>query len=97
VDYRFELAGKPHLSNGDDIVQVRLVHVPDAKPVPDAVVFESAADMGLSGMPTMPGPVVALPPKNGLYLFKIYPGMAGKWALHLAAKAQGQTVGRQSG
>ena len=33
ADYRFELAGKPVLSGQTDIVQVRLVHVPDGKPV----------------------------------------------------------------
>ncbi len=89
-DYRFEIAGKPTLSGGKDIVQVRLVRVADGKPVPDAVIFESQADMGPAGMATMPAPVRALPAKGGVYPFEVDPGMAGVWALHLAAKVQGE-------
>jgi YtkA-like len=90
TDYRFELIGKPQLTGGKDIVQVRLVHVADGKPVPDAVIFESKADMGPEGMATMGAPVKALPAKDGIYGFEVEPGMAGKWALHLAAKVQGE-------
>ena len=90
TDYRFELVGKPQLSGGKDIVQVRLVHAADGKPVPDAVIFESTADMGPAGMPTMPAPVKALPAKGSIYSFEIDPGMAGTWALHLSAKVQGE-------
>lgn len=56
----------------------------------DAVIFESKADMGPSGMATMPAPVKALPPKDGIYSLEVVPGMAGTWALHLAAKVQGE-------
>ena len=90
ADYHFELVGQPQLSGGKDIVQVRLVHRPDGKPVPDAVIFESHADMGPAGMATMGAPVTAMPPKDGIYGFQIDPGMAGTWALHLAAKVQGE-------
>lgn len=89
-DYRFELAGKPTVSAGKDTVQVRLIHVADGRPVPDAVIFESTADMGPAGMPTMPAPVKAMPAKDGVYSFEVEPGMAGTWALHLAAKVQGE-------
>ncbi len=89
-DYRFELVGKPRLAAKKDIVQVRLVRVTDGKPVPDAVIFESKADMGPAGMETMTAPVKAMPPKGGIYSFEIDPGMAGPWALHLAAKVQGE-------
>ncbi len=91
TDYRFELVGKPQLSGQTDIVRIRLVHAADGKSVPDAVIFESTADMGPQGMPTMPAPVKALPSKGGLYSFEVDPGMAGTWALHLAAKVQGET------
>jgi YtkA-like protein len=91
ADYRFELVGKPQLSGQKDIVQVRLVHVPDGKPVADAVIFESKADMGPAGMESMTAPVKALPGKGGNYSFEVAPGMAGTWALHLAAKVQGET------
>jgi hypothetical protein len=90
TDYRFELVGKPQLTGQKDIVQVKLVHATDGKPVSDAVIFESTADMGPQGMPTMPAPVKALPSKGGLYSFEVSPGMAGTWALHLAAKVQGE-------
>jgi len=70
TDYRFELVGKPRLVAKKDIVQVRLVRAADGKPVPDAVIFESKADMGPAGMETMTAP--------------------GVWALHLAAKVQGE-------
>jgi hypothetical protein len=90
TDYRFELVGKPQLSGHKDIVQVRLVHLADGKPVPDAVIFESKADMGPEGMATMGAPVKALPVKDGVYSFEVEPGMAGTWALHLAAKVQGE-------
>jgi hypothetical protein len=89
-DYRFELVGKPQLSGQKDIVQVRLLHVTDGKQVADAVIFESTADMGPAGMPTMPAPVKALPAKGGIYSFEVEPGMAGTWALHFAAKVQGE-------
>ena len=89
-DYRFELVGKPRLAAKKDIVQVRLVRVADGKPVPDAVIFESKADMGPAGMQEMTAPVRAMPPKGGIYSFEVDPGMAGIWALHLAAKVQGE-------
>ncbi|MEJ0051245.1 MAG: FixH family protein [Methylovirgula sp.] len=91
ADYRFELIGQPQSASGKDIVQVRLVRASDGKPVTGAVIFESTADMGPSGMATMPAPVKPLPPKNGVYRFEVAPGMTGTWALHLAAKVQGET------
>jgi hypothetical protein len=90
TDYRFELVGTPTLSGTKDIVQIRLVHVADGQPVPDAVIFESKADMGPAGMEAMGAPVKALPAKDGVYSFEVEPGMAGAWALHLAAKVQGE-------
>lgn len=62
-DYRFELVGKPQLVAKKDVVQVRLVRVSVGKPVPNAVIFETTADMGPAGMETMTAPVKALPPK----------------------------------
>ena len=90
TDYRFELAGTPQPSAKKDTVQVRLLRVADGKPVPDAVIFESKADMGPSGMSSMTAPVTALPAKGGTYSFEVQPGMTGTWALHLAAKVQGE-------
>jgi hypothetical protein len=92
-DYRFELASPPPgAAAGNAVVEVRLVHVPDGKPVPDAVVFRTRLDMGPDGMPTMTGPAKLLPAASGpgVYAFEIEPSMAGKWALTLAAKVQGE-------
>ncbi len=75
TDYRFELVAKPRLSEQNDIVQIRLVHVADGKLVPDAVIFESTADMGPQGMATMPAPVKALPAKGDIYSFEVDPGI----------------------
>lgn len=92
ADYRFEAVGKPQPSAaGKSVVSVRLVHVPDSKPVPGAIIIQSKADMGPAGMVEMTAPVQALPPKEpGIYRFEIQPGMAGKWMLTLAAKVQGE-------
>ena len=65
ADYRFELVQAQPAGAGKTSVSVRLVHVPDNKPVAGAVLFESKTDMGQDGM-------------------------AGKWALNLGAKVQGE-------
>jgi hypothetical protein len=90
-DYRFELVQAQPAGAGKTAVTVRLVHVPDSKPVAGAVLFETRSDMGPSGMGEMPGKVSPLPAdKPGLYRFQIETGMAGKWALNLGAKVQGE-------
>ena len=90
-DYRFELVQAQPAGSGKTTVTVRLFHVPDNKPVAGAVLFETKSDMGPDGMPEMPGKVSALPSdKAGLYRFQIETGMAGKWALNLGAKVQGE-------
>lgn len=91
-DYRFELAGNPESAGGKSIIAVRLMHVPDRKPIPGAIIIQTRADMGPDGMKEMTAPVKALPPKEpGIYRFEIEPGMAGGWMLTLAAKVQGET------
>lgn len=91
-DYRFEIASAQSAGGGKTDVAVRLVHATDSKPVADAVIFETKTDMGPSGMATMPGKVTPVTPtKDGLYHFTTETGMAGKWALRLAAKVQGET------
>jgi len=90
-DYRFELFGKPQASGGKDVVQIRLLHGPDGKPVSDAVLIKTKADMAPDGMATMTAPVKTLSAgKSGAYRFEIAPGASGKWAIRLAAKAPGE-------
>lgn len=92
ADYRFEVVGKPRPSaGGKSIISVRLVHLPDKKPVPGAIIIQPKADMTPAEMPDMTAPVQALPPKEpGIYPLEIHPGMPGKWMLTLAAKVQGE-------
>ena len=89
TDYRFELVNGPQGAGQKGVVEVRLVHTADGKSVPDAVVFESKADMG-PGMESMTAPVKPVVAENGIYSFEIEPSMPGTWVLHLAAKVQGE-------
>jgi hypothetical protein len=70
ADYRFEAAGAPQLAGGKSTVAVRLMHVPDDKPVAGAVIIQTRAHMGPDGIKEMTAPVKALPAKApGVYLF----------------------------
>ena len=90
-DYRFELVQVQSAGSGKTNVTVRLVHVPDNKPVAGAVLFESKTDMGPDGMAEMTGKVSSQPSDQpGIYRFQIETGMAGKWRLALGAKVQGE-------
>jgi hypothetical protein len=90
-DYRFELVQAQPAGPGKTAVAVRLIHVPDNKPVAGAVLFESKTDMGPGGMAEMTGKVTPLPSDQpGIYRFQVETGMAGKWALNLGAKVQGE-------
>lgn len=90
-DYQFELVSKELKAGGPSEITVRLVHKPDGKPVPDAVIFTTRLDMGPDGMEDMATPVQKLPGvEPGTYRFKAKLSMAGGWALSLAAKVQGE-------
>lgn len=90
-DYRFEMVKSESVGKGKTDIAIRLVHASDSKPVSDAVIFESKTDMGPSSMAEMSGKVTPAPAStDGLYHFITQVGMAGKWALHLAAKVQGE-------
>ena len=91
-DYRFEVVkAQPAGKNLTD-VSVKLTHNPDDKPVTGAVIFQTKVDMGPSGMGEMTGKVTPQPADAaGLYHFRTETGMAGTWALTLAAKVQGES------
>ncbi|SDB71714.1 FixH family protein [Belnapia rosea] len=90
-DYRFELANARPAGPGKTDVAVRLVRVRDGRPVPDAVIFQTRADMAPAGMPTMTGNVAPQSAQQpGTYRFQVDTGMAGGWALTLSAKVQGE-------
>jgi hypothetical protein len=90
-DYEFQLISKELKAGAPAEIDVRLVHRPDGKPVPGAVIFATRIDMGPEGMEAMSTPVEKLPGgKPGIYRFKAKLGMEGGWAFSLAAKVQGE-------
>ena len=90
-DYEFQLVTKEFKAGPPAEIAVRLVHKPDGKPVPGAVIFTTRLDMGPDGMEAMTTPVEKLPSgEPGVYRFKTKLSMEGGWAFSLAAKVQGE-------
>lgn len=90
-DYEFQLIDQT-VKKGDAVISVRLVHKPDGKPVPDAVIFATRLDMAPDGMQEMATKVAPIPSTEpGVYKFKATLTMAGGWQLSLGAKVQGET------
>src|SRR5712675_2234828 len=90
-DYEFRLVDQT-VKKGDAIIAVRLIHKPDGKPVPDAVIFATRLDMAPDGMQEMATKVTPMPgTEPGTYRFKATFGMAGRWQLSLGAKVQGES------
>jgi predicted metal-binding membrane protein len=90
-DYRFETVEVRATEPGKTTVLVRLIHLPNKKPIAGAVVLDAKTDMGPSGMAAMSGKVTqSTPDPSGLYGFLAETSMAGKWELILTAKVQGE-------
>ena len=90
-DYEFQLVEK-EIKQGDAILSVRLVHKPDGKAVPDAVIFATRLDMAPDSMAEMQTRIAPMPgAEPGIYRFKALLTMAGGWRLSLGAKIQGET------
>lgn len=90
-DYEFQLIDQT-VKKGDAVISVRLVHKPDGKPVPDAVIFATRLDMAPDGMQEMATKTTPMPSTEpGVYKFKATLSMAGGWQLSLGAKVQGET------
>jgi YtkA-like len=90
-DYEFQLVEQT-VKKGDAIISVRLVHKPDGKPAPDAVIFATRLDMAPDGMAEMTTKIAPMPSTEpGVYKFKATLTMAGGWQLSLGAKVQGET------
>ena len=91
-DYRFEVVGPLVKSGKATIVKIRLVHLPDSKPVPGAVIFQTRFDMGPDGMANMMAPAKLVRSSDtNLYQLELEPQVGGNWALSLSAKVQGET------
>ncbi len=81
----------PEIGTGGGPVDVRLIHKPSGRPVTDAVIFEARFDMEPDGMGGMAAQAMAQgSPAPGVYRFMVKPTMAGRWALKLSAKVQGE-------
>lgn len=90
-DYEFQLIDQT-VKKGDAVISVRLVHKPDGKTVPDAVIFATRLDMAPDGMQEMATKIAPMPSTEpGVYKFKATLTMAGGWQLSLGAKVQGET------
>jgi len=90
-DYEFQLIDK-EVKQGDAVIAVKLVHKPSGRAIPEAVIFAKRIDMGPDGMEMMDSPIEAVASTEpGVYRFKTNLSMAGKWALSLGAKVQGET------
>ena len=89
--YVFSVARGEVAMGGDALVDVTLTKEGNAEPVADAVIFETRFDMEPDGMGAMDAPVKADgSPTPGTYRFIVHPTMAGRWALKLNAKVQGE-------
>jgi hypothetical protein len=90
-DYRFEVAGAPAKSGKATLIKVRLLHLPDGKPVAGAIIIQTKLDMTPQGMASMTAPAkTSATADAGIYQIEAQPEMAGNWALHLSAKVQGE-------
>jgi len=90
-DYRFEAVKSTVPASGTATVAVRLVHLPDGRPVSGAILFQPRMEMPMDGMAPMTTSVKAAPPAgDGTYPFVADLAMAGPWLLTVAAKVQGE-------
>jgi YtkA-like protein len=95
-DYEFQLVSQ-EVKKGDAMIAVKLVHKPSGRVIPDAVIFAKRIDMGPDNMASMAAPLEPVAGgEPGVYQFKTNLEMAGRWALTLGAKVQGETGTVQS-
>jgi hypothetical protein len=90
ADYAFEpVQANVKNGSGRDIA-VRLVHKPTGKPVQGAVIIRTRLDMSPENMETMTTKIAPFTEAAGVYKSRADFTMAGKWALKLQAKVQGE-------
>lgn len=90
-DYAFEAQQAQVPAGNDAVVSVQLVNTATGKPLGGAVIFQTRLDMSPDNMAAMTAAVTPLPPdESGVYRFRVKLGMAGEWALKLAAKVPGE-------
>lgn len=92
-DYRFEAVDSQVVVSPTATVAVRLIHLPDGKPVAGAIVFQPKMEMPMGNMAPMPTKVApGTPDGKGIYPFTADIGMAGPWTLTVSAKVQGEAT-----
>ena len=90
-DYAFEPVSREVRNGAGSELAVRLVHKPSGKPVAGAIVVRTRLDMSPDDMAAMTAKHEALPSsESGVYRFRAHLTMAGKWALKVLAKVQGE-------
>ncbi len=90
-DYRFEAVQKDVPATANAMMAVRLVHIPDNKPVAGAILFQPKLEMPMEGMAPMMAPVkAAAPDGKGNYPFTADFSAPGPWVLTVSAKVQGE-------
>ncbi len=91
ADYVFEPVQANVKSGSGSEVAVKLIHKPSGTPVTGAVIFRTRLDMSPDGMATMESKIEPLKEDGaGVYKFRADFTMAGRWALKLQAKVQGE-------
>jgi hypothetical protein len=91
-DYKFEAVQSHLMAASDAVATVRLVHVPDNKPVADAVIIASKMEMPMAGMAPMATKVTTVKSnKPGEYPFRTDLAIGGSWTLTVSAKVQGES------
>ncbi len=91
ADYVFEPVQANVKSGPGSDIAVKLIHKPSGKPVTGAVLFRTRLDMSPDGMATMESKIEPLKEDGtGVYKFRADFAMAGRWALKLQAKVQGE-------
>jgi hypothetical protein len=89
-DYRFEAAGPPVKAGEATLIRLRLVHLPDGKPVSGAILIQPKLAMG-EGQDAMTAPAnLIASPEPGLYAVETRPSMSGEWVLSVGAKVPGE-------
>ena len=92
-DYRFEAVQAALPASATTTIAVRLVHIPDGKPVTGAIVFQPKMEMPMTGMAPMATKIAPLAADaQGNYRFTADLSMVGPWVLSLSAKVQGEAA-----
>lgn len=98
--YRFEVLDQPVRPSANAEVRVRLVHLPDGRPVTGAVITKHKFEMSMPNAKIIttlmiegagPPPVATVEEGNGVYLVHSVVPMAGNWTMVLDARVPGES------